>query len=114
MVAAVIAQHGGLAVKIVDDDIDMAVIEEITKSCAAADPRYHESLAGLCCHFRESPVAVVVEKQDPLRVLRPHIDVVHLWIDVAIYHHQVGPTVVVVVEKRSSPAHPWSPHLGNA
>src|SRR3989441_12722970 len=53
--------------------------------------------------------SVVVEKQDPLRVLRPNVDVVHLRVDVAIHDHQVRPAVVVVVEKGSPPAHPGSP-----
>src|SRR5207245_11537427 len=42
VVAAVVAQDGGLAVEIIDDDVDVAVVEEIAEGGAAADAGHHE------------------------------------------------------------------------
>ena len=89
----------------VDDHIDLAVVEEIAERRSASPGHHRETGPFYRRYIVKLALVVVVEQQRALGVGRSPIMIVNLGIDVAVHHHRILPSVVVVVKKGSSPTH---------
>src|SRR5450631_2665465 len=98
----------------IDDHINLAVIEEIAKGRTASARDHRESRPLYRRYVVKLAFVVVVEEERALGVCSSPIMVVNLRIDVAVHHHRVFPSVVVVVDKAVSPTDKWQSDLSDS
>ena len=103
---AVIAQNHRAAVDIADDDIHIAVIEEIAHSKSARDATLFECRPSLVAGIAERAVLLVQVKQFGLAIASARGQRIHLRIDMAVDCNQIEPAVVVEIDKCGPPLHP--------
>ena len=100
MIGIHVAKQDGRAVHAVDDHVDLAVVEEVTKRCAPADGDDGQPCLLDCGHQFEFAFAQIVIEQRALRVaLSPLRVLIDLRIDVAVHDEQILPAVIVVIEE---------------
>ena len=88
----------------VDDDVDVAVVVEISERAA---PRGHwrgDARPGIEGNVVKAAGAQIFVEQLALRVARFRFELLDLGIHVAVANQDVGPAVVVEVEKAAAPA----------
>src|SRR6267378_811085 len=102
--ARIAAQQLGKIVDGVDDNVEVAVIVEIAEGAAARGDGSGDARAGVVGNIAETAVAEILVKQFALRVARLGLELLDFRVDVAIADKNVGPTVVVHVEKAAAPA----------
>src|SRR5229473_3114309 len=102
--ARIAAQKLGKIVDGVDDDIEVAVIVEVAEGAAARGDRRGDARPGVVGNIIEAPVAQILVKQLALRVAGFGLELLDFRIDVAVANENVGPAVVVHVEKPAAPA----------
>ena len=98
-VAAVVAQEFRIIAAIVDDDVDVAVVVEISGSKAAANDGTHEIWAERLGNFLELAFAQVAKHQQRLFVSDLAVIELHVVEHGAVQLQNVGPAVVVVIQK---------------
>src|SRR6267143_4264981 len=94
MVPAHVAKNHGFAVQILDHDINIAVVEKISEGRPAADLGNLNRRANLFADIAKRAVALVQEQELWLPVSGPHIESVHLRVDMPVHHEKVSPAVV--------------------
>ena len=104
----VVAEQGGRAVLVVDDDVDVAVVVDVAERRAPAHvlgvevrARRRGSPAGTACRLVD-----VAEEQGDLLVVDRLAEQAAVVVDVPVGHEAVGPAVVVEVGQRAAPADP--------
>src|ERR1035437_10174134 len=100
VVRANIAQQHRNAVHVIDNDADLAVVENITKGRAA--PNADHGKPGSFDRRNQFELAIlqIVVEQRALGITGPPLGVfIHLRINVAIDDEQILPTIIVVVKK---------------
>src|SRR6185437_9090637 len=114
VVGVYVAQQDGMSVKRIDHYIDLAIIKQITESCAP--PRRDNSQPGSFHrrNRRKFLAAIIMEKLRPLREACPPVLLVHSRIYVSIHGENIFPAVVVVVEECVSPSEEGNGRLGNS
>src|SRR2546425_10566760 len=88
----------------VDYDVEIAVIVEIAEGAAARGDGNGDAGAGLAGDVGEAAVAEIFVEQLLLRVAGFGLELLDLGIDVTVADENVGPAVVVHVEKAAAPA----------
>ena len=105
MVGVDVAEQAGV-VHVADDDIDLAVVEQVAECCSTAYADSGESCAFDCRDELELSVGEVVEEQRALGVCGAPVGVfVGLGINVAVGDEEILPAVVVVVEESVAEAY---------
>src|SRR6266849_10913793 len=102
--ARIAAQKLGKIVDGVDDDIEVAVVVEVAEGAPARGDRRGDARPGVVGNIIEAPVAQILVKQLALRVAGFGLELLDFRIDVAVANENVGPAVVVHVEKPAAPA----------
>src|SRR3989441_4273970 len=98
------AEKLGIIVDGIDDDVEVAVIVEIAEGAAARGDGNGDAGAGLGGDVGETAVAEIFVEQLLLRVAGFGFELLDFGIDVAVANENVGPAVVVHVEKAAAPA----------
>ena len=88
----------------VDDHIDVAVIVEIAESTAPRRHRRGDTRPGVEGNVVKAPVAQILVEQLALRVACFRFELLDFGIYMAVANQDVGPAVVVEVEKATAPA----------
>ena len=104
LVPALTAQDHRLAIQILDDNVDMAVVEKIAEGRATADLRDLDRGSDNFADIAKGAVVPVQEQELWLVVSGSDIKSVHLRVDMPVHHKKVGPTVIIKVEKCGAPA----------
>src|SRR6266849_6327674 len=99
-----VAKNHRFAVQILDHDVHTSIIEKIPEGRAAADLRHLNRRANLFADIAKRSIALVQEQELWLPVSGPHIESVHLWIDVPVDEEKVWPAVIIKVKKCRAPA----------
>ena len=94
----------GEAVDGVDDDVDVAVVVEVSEGAAAASGGRGDAGAALRGDLFEPSVAQVAVEVLVLGIWGFDVQLFDLGIDVAVAEQNVGPAVVVHVEEAAAPA----------
>src|SRR5258706_5125657 len=103
--AAVISQQARCFVHVIDKDIDIAVVIKVSKSQATAGVARNRSRAGNFGHiFHLLSVQIAVEN-GALVVGGARNHTFDLRVNVSIDHENVGPAVIVIIEKADAPSH---------
>ena len=106
MIGVHVAQQNRHAIHVVDDDADLAIVEDVSEGCAA---RYADSCKPRPFNRRNQlklAVLQVVIKQGTLRVtLSPFRMTIDFRVYVSIDDEQIFPSVVVVIEKSIAEAY---------
>ena len=94
------------AVQIVDDDVEAAVVVDVSGGEAAAHAFLHERLAESGGDLLEGAVAAIAIEQLALAIpgRRAHPHAVQLRIDMPVDRDEIQPGVVVVVKERVAPS----------
>ena len=94
------------AVQVVDDDVEAAVVVEVSGREAATDAFFHHRGPELRRDFVERAVAAIVIEQLALTVTRRRAEFhfVELRVNMAVHGDDVQQPVVVVVEECRTPA----------
>jgi len=92
------------SVDTIDDEVEVAVIVEIAEGAAARGCRSRNSGAGVERNIIEAAVAKIAIEKFALWVTGFGGELFDFGIDVAIADEDVGPTVVVKIEKAAAPA----------
>src|SRR2546425_7120298 len=98
------AEKLGIIVDGIDDDVEVAVIVEIAEGAAARGDGNGDAGAGLGGDVGETAVAEIFVEQLLLRVAGFGLELLDFGIDVAVANENVGPAIVVHVEKAAAPA----------
>src|SRR5262249_50707882 len=106
-VTAVVSQQLGRAVKVVDYQVDVAVIIQIREGDSSTRSLLRQRRSELPGDFRKSPVAVVTAQQLALAII------LQLWVNVPIGDEQIAPAVVVVIEEFGTPAYVRQANAGD-
>src|ERR1700689_2393270 len=109
-----IAQQQRNGIDRVDDDIDLAIVEQVATSGAARRGHNGQSGSFNGGHHLKLAGFQVMKKQRALRVRRPPTFSIYFWVDMAIHDQQIFSSVVVVIEeaiaksdeRKSRRAHP--------
>src|SRR6267378_7894245 len=99
-----IHQKARLPVNIVDDDGELTIVPQIAHRQAARGRSGVNSGSCLRRDVGESGIAIVVVKKAWFHVSATQVKLVDLRIDVSVGEDEVGPTVIVEVEKHGPPA----------
>src|SRR5664279_1263764 len=98
-----VAKQHGHAIHIADDDGDLAVVEDVSKSCSTANADSGKAGSFHCWNDFELSILEIVKEQGTLSVAgSPVRMLVNLWVDVAVGDKQILPAVVIIVEKSIS------------
>ena len=103
-VAAVVAQQTRGLVDVVHDDVEVAVVVQVSEGRATGAVQLLERRAALGLDLVESPLSVVVEQLVPLLPGGPQVLRVDVGEHVPIGDEDVLPAVVVVVDEADTPA----------
>src|SRR5258708_1838806 len=88
-----------------EKDVNVAGVEDVTESSAAARMKRQSGEAGFLGDFVEGAVASVAMKEERLAKARAGFQSVDLRVNVAVGDENVEPSVIVHVEKSGAPAH---------
>src|SRR5260370_4438187 len=88
----------------VDDEVESAVVVEIAEGAAARGDGNGDAGAGVVRNVSEVAVAEIFVEQLALRVAGFGLELLDFGIHVAVADENVGPAVVVHVEKAATPA----------
>lgn len=97
-------KNRGLPLKIFDDHLEFAVVEEITDRYAAAYLGNFQRRTDELADVLEGAIALIEVQELGLHVLRAGDNGVDLRVDVTIDLQEVQPAIVIEVEKRVAPA----------
>src|ERR1700756_4478941 len=114
LIAIYIAQEGWSAVKIVHNDVYLAVVEEVAKSGA---PRRRHHCKPTPLHRRnegEFATTDISQQQRSLSEAGAPVVIVYLFVDVTAGDENVLPAVVVVVDEAIAPAKKWDCIFGDS
>src|SRR5256885_7519819 len=103
-VGGVAADELRRSVDTIDDEVEIAVVVEITEGTAARGSRSRNSSAGVERDVFEVAVAQIAIEKFALRVAGFGGELFDFRIDMAVADEDVGPTVVVKIEKAAAPA----------
>src|SRR6201994_1034535 len=114
LIAIHITQEGWSGVKIVHNDVYLAVVEEVAKS-GAPRRRHHREPASLHRrNEREFATTGISQQQRSLGEAGPPVVIVYLFVDVTAGDENVLPAVVVVVDEAIAPAKKWDRIFGDS
>src|SRR5258708_440214 len=99
-----IDQQAGRSVHVADDGGDSAVIPSISNRQSARRRRRGDARSRRRRNIAESSIAVVVIKNAGLLIAATQMLAVHFGINMAVHQDEIGPAIVVKVEKHGSPA----------
>src|SRR5262249_15780355 len=102
--ASVVAEQLGVLPVVRDEEIEIAVVVEVTDGEAAADTLGRECRAGVPADLDEVPPRRVAKEQLALHVGRPGTKKRRVVEDVAVRNGDVELSVVVLVEERDAKA----------
>ena len=88
----------------VDDHIDVAVIVEISERAASRRHRCGDTRPGIEGNVIKAPIAQIFVEQLALRVACFRFELLDFGVHMAVANQDVGPAVVVEVEKAAPPA----------
>src|ERR1700719_2962327 len=97
-------KNRGLALKIFDDHLEFAVVEEITDGNAAAYLGNFQCRTGEVADVLEGTIALIEVQELGFHIFRAADDGVDLRVDVTINLQEVQPAIIVEIEKRIAPA----------
>src|SRR3989442_10075704 len=89
---------------VVDDDDKNAVIVEVTEGAPSCGDGDGDAGASVIRNVAKTAVAQILVKELALRVARFRLELLDFGIDVPVTDEDVGPAVVVHVEKTATPA----------
>jgi len=99
-----VAKQHGRGVYSVQDNIDMAVIEEVSKRRAARRNHHTQTAARCRWNFFELRCVEIAEQLRPLCPGCAPVTLIHRRINVAIGKEDVQQAIIVIVEEPGSPA----------
>src|SRR5690242_3944272 len=102
--AHVVDEQTGRCVHVADDGGEPAVVPEIADGEAAGGLRSGDAWAGAGGDVGEGAVAIVVIKDARLLKSAAEMLAVDFGIDVSIDEEQVGPAIVIEIEKHGAPS----------
>src|SRR5438552_4127718 len=102
--ARIAAQQLREVVDCVHHNVDVAVVIEVPKSTPARGRGCGDARTSLQRNVLETPVAQIAIEQFALRISRLRLQLLDFGINVAIAKQNVGPTIVIHVEKSAAPA----------
>src|SRR5205814_6810033 len=109
-VSAVITQHGWRAVHIIDDNVDVPIVVEVSESAAACEVLRTDCAADFSRNILKTPVAEVTIKDFRLLVADVQFSVFDLRIYVAVGEKKILPPVVIEIQKADAEAKIFSIH----
>src|ERR1700688_623147 len=96
-------KNRGLPLKIFDDHLEFAVVEEIANGYAAAYLRNFQCRTGELADVLEGAIALIEVQELGLHIFRAADDGVDLRVGVTIDLQEVQPAIIVEIEKRIAP-----------
>ncbi len=72
-------------------DVNIAGVEDVAESGAAAGVQWERGETGFLGHLAECAIAIVAMEQEGLAIAWPAFERVDLWIDVATGHEKIEP-----------------------
>src|SRR5215467_8383095 len=101
---AVAAQQLGNIVDAIDDHVEIAFVVEVADGQAAAGDSFQNAGTGVERYVAKGAVAQVAVKNLALAIAGFGSGITDLRIDVAVAEKNIGPAVIVEVEKSGAPA----------
>src|ERR1019366_1876825 len=98
-----IAKQGGSRVHIVDYDIDVPVIEQVSKSSTAGCNYVSEPASGCWWNLLKHSSIAVTEELRPLCIADAPILLIHPRIDMSISYKNIQKTIVIKIQESRSP-----------
>src|SRR5262249_45318143 len=99
-----VLQDGWRVILVVDDQVKISIVVQISERHTAARALNLQPSSGNLCHVLESPVAQASVKQIALAIRCRQSLSTRLGIHMSIRNKDVRPAIVVEIEKSSAPA----------
>src|SRR5580658_3728326 len=99
-----VTQDRGDVTRVVDDDVHLSGVEEISEGSAACTALEENAGAGTQGNILEGTIALITIENLALAIRRAILIVINLGIDMAICDEDIGPAVVVEINEARAPA----------
>ncbi len=109
-----VAQEGGWRVHVINDDVNVAVVEEIAEGGAAGGNHGGKAAAGGGWDLAKLATVEVAEELGTLRPGGSPVEAVYADVDVAVGDEGVEQAVVVEVQETVSPSQEWDGGLSES